>query len=91
MTTGEESRGALIVCANLALCQFVQQEPAGLIKRLRSDNFAAKIAEIPDPLPKVEGELKAAVKLIRNRPAVDPAKLADEAVDLHGLVVAGAR
>jgi hypothetical protein len=41
--------------------------------------------------PKVEGELKAAVKLIRNRTAVDPAKLADEAVDLHGLVVAGAR
>src|SRR5882672_12033909 len=35
--------------------------------------------------PKVEGELKAAVKLIRNRMAVDPAKLADEAVDLHGL------
>src|SRR5438093_5812081 len=41
--------------------------------------------------PQVEGELKAAVKLIRNRTAVDPAKLADEAVDLHGLVVAGAR
>ena len=41
--------------------------------------------------PKVEGELKAAVKLIRNRTAVDPAKLADEAVDLHGLVVASAR
>src|SRR5213594_1797197 len=41
--------------------------------------------------PKVEGELKAAVKLIRNRAAVDPAKLADEAVDLHGLVVASAR
>ena len=40
---------------------------------------------------RVEGELKAAVKLIRNRAAVDPAKLADEAVDLHGLVVAGAR
>src|SRR4030095_15337788 len=41
--------------------------------------------------PKVEGELKTAVKLIRNRTAVDPAKLADEAVDLHGLVVARAR
>ena len=40
--------------------------------------------------PKVDGELKAAVKLIRNRTAVDPAKLADEAVDLHGLVVASA-
>jgi hypothetical protein len=41
--------------------------------------------------PKVDGELKAAVNLIRNRLAVDPAKLADEAVDLRGLVVAGAR
>ena len=35
--------------------------------------------------PKVEGELKAAVTLIRNRTPVDPATLADEAVDLSGL------
>jgi 3-phenylpropionate/trans-cinnamate dioxygenase ferredoxin reductase subunit len=32
--------------------------------------------------PKVDGELKAAVHLIRNRLAVDPATLVDEAVDL---------
>jgi len=35
--------------------------------------------------PRVEGELKAAVTLIRNRTPVDPATLADEAVDLSGL------
>src|SRR5256712_5644485 len=35
--------------------------------------------------PKVEGELKAAVTLIRNRTPVDPATMADEAVDLSGL------
>ncbi len=39
--------------------------------------------------PKVDGELKAAVNLIRNRQAVDPATLVDEAVDLR--VVARAR
>src|SRR2546428_247367 len=39
--------------------------------------------------PKVDGGLKAAVNLIRNRQAVDPATLVDEAVDLR--VVARAR
>src|SRR5881397_2299007 len=39
--------------------------------------------------PKVDGELKAAVNLIRDRLVVDPAMLVDEAVDL--LVVARAR
>jgi len=38
--------------------------------------------------PKVDGELKAAVSLIRNRVAVDPAKLIDESVDLRRLVAA---
>jgi 3-phenylpropionate/trans-cinnamate dioxygenase ferredoxin reductase subunit len=38
--------------------------------------------------PKVEAELKAAVNLIRNRVAVDPAKLIDEGVDLGRLVAA---
>ena len=38
--------------------------------------------------PKAEGELKAAVSLIRNRVTVDPAKLIDENVDLRRLVVA---
>jgi len=38
--------------------------------------------------PKADGELKAAVNLIRNRVAVDPAKLIDEGVDLRRLVAA---
>ena len=38
--------------------------------------------------PKGDGELKAAVALIRNRVAVDPAKLSDEDVDLRRLVAA---
>jgi len=38
--------------------------------------------------PNVDGELKAAVSLIKNRVAVDPAKLSDEDVDLRRLVVA---
>jgi 3-phenylpropionate/trans-cinnamate dioxygenase ferredoxin reductase component len=37
---------------------------------------------------KVDGELKAAVSLIRNRVAVDPAKLIDESVDLRRLAAA---
>jgi len=41
--------------------------------------------------PKVDGELKAAVSLIRGRAAIEPAKLADEAVDLRGLAVAASR
>ena len=41
--------------------------------------------------PKVDGELKTAVSLIRSRAAIDPAKLADEDVDLRGLAVAAAR
>jgi 3-phenylpropionate/trans-cinnamate dioxygenase ferredoxin reductase subunit len=36
--------------------------------------------------PKVDGELKVAVNLIRNRMAVDPAKLIDEDVDLRRLL-----
>jgi hypothetical protein len=35
--------------------------------------------------PKVDGELKTAVTLIRNRAALDPAKLIDENVDLGRL------
>jgi len=38
--------------------------------------------------PKADGELKAAVSLIRNRVAVDPAKLMDEDADLRRLAVA---
>ncbi len=38
--------------------------------------------------PKADGELKAAVNLIRNRVAVDPAELIDESVDLRRLVAA---
>jgi 3-phenylpropionate/trans-cinnamate dioxygenase ferredoxin reductase subunit len=38
--------------------------------------------------PKVDGELKVAVNLIRNRMAVDPAKLIDEDVDLRRLLAA---
>src|SRR5207245_1645694 len=41
--------------------------------------------------PKVDGELKAAASLIRGRAAIEPAKLADEAVDLRGLAVAASR
>jgi 3-phenylpropionate/trans-cinnamate dioxygenase ferredoxin reductase subunit len=41
--------------------------------------------------PKVDGELKMAANLIRNRAAVDPAKLVDEDVDLGRLTVAAAR
>jgi 3-phenylpropionate/trans-cinnamate dioxygenase ferredoxin reductase component len=40
--------------------------------------------------PNADGELKAAVSLIRNRAPVDPAKLIDEDVDLHGLAIAKA-
>jgi 3-phenylpropionate/trans-cinnamate dioxygenase ferredoxin reductase component len=40
--------------------------------------------------PNAGGELKAAVSLIRNRAPVDPAKLIDEDVDLHGLAIAKA-
>ena len=36
--------------------------------------------------PKVDGELKAAASLIRNRVSIDPAKLSDEAVELRSLV-----
>jgi hypothetical protein len=38
--------------------------------------------------PKPDGELKAAVHVIRNRVAVDPATLIDESVDLRRLVTA---
>jgi 3-phenylpropionate/trans-cinnamate dioxygenase ferredoxin reductase component len=41
--------------------------------------------------PKADGELKAAANLIRNRVAVDPAKLIDEDVELGRLAVATAR
>src|SRR5712691_9983452 len=41
--------------------------------------------------PKADGELKAAVNLVRNRVAVDPAKLIDEDVDLRRLVATAAR
>jgi 3-phenylpropionate/trans-cinnamate dioxygenase ferredoxin reductase component len=40
--------------------------------------------------PNADGELKAAVNLIRNRVSVDPAKLIDEDVDLRGLAIARA-
>ncbi len=41
--------------------------------------------------PKVDGELKAAARLIESRAAVDPAGLADEGVDLRGLAAAARR
>jgi 3-phenylpropionate/trans-cinnamate dioxygenase ferredoxin reductase subunit len=41
--------------------------------------------------PKADGELKAAVTLVRNRVAVDPARLVDEDVDLRHLMVAAER
>jgi len=41
--------------------------------------------------PKADGELKAAVTLVRNRVAVDPARLVDEDVDLRRLMVAAER
>ncbi|MBI3108570.1 MAG: hypothetical protein HYY95_23885 [Candidatus Rokubacteria bacterium] len=41
--------------------------------------------------PKVDGELKVAADLIRRRVPVDPARLADENVDLGELPAAGAR
>jgi 3-phenylpropionate/trans-cinnamate dioxygenase ferredoxin reductase component len=37
--------------------------------------------------PKGESELKAAVEMVRRRAAIEPAKLADESVDLHALGV----
>jgi 3-phenylpropionate/trans-cinnamate dioxygenase ferredoxin reductase subunit len=37
--------------------------------------------------PKGESELKAAVDMVRRRAAIDPAKLADESVDLRGLAI----
>src|SRR5262244_616198 len=40
---------------------------------------------------KADGELKAAAQLIRSRVAADPARLADEEVDLGRLAVAGTR
>lgn len=40
--------------------------------------------------PESDGELKAAVSLIRDRVRVDPAKLGDESVDLRGLAMARA-
>ena len=39
--------------------------------------------------PKEDGELKAVASLIRNRVPVDPARLANEDVDLRGLAVPG--
>jgi len=41
--------------------------------------------------PQADGELKAAVNLIRNRVIVEPALLIDEDVDLRRLMVAPAR
>jgi 3-phenylpropionate/trans-cinnamate dioxygenase ferredoxin reductase subunit len=41
--------------------------------------------------PKTDGELKLVANLIRNRVPVDPARLADEDVDLHRLVAAAPR
>src|SRR5881296_628595 len=41
--------------------------------------------------PKADGELRAAVNFVRNRVAVDPAKLVDEDVDLRRLAVDAAR
>jgi 3-phenylpropionate/trans-cinnamate dioxygenase ferredoxin reductase subunit len=37
--------------------------------------------------PKGESELKTAVDMVRRRAAIDPAKLADESVDLRGLAI----
>jgi len=39
--------------------------------------------------PKGESELKAAVDMVRHRARIDPAKLADESVDLRGLAPVG--
>ena len=41
--------------------------------------------------PKTDGELKAVARLIRDRVVVDPAKLANEDVDLRGLASAAPR
>jgi 3-phenylpropionate/trans-cinnamate dioxygenase ferredoxin reductase subunit len=41
--------------------------------------------------PKDDGELKAVASLIRKRVPIDPARLADEAVDLRGLAGSGAQ
>jgi 3-phenylpropionate/trans-cinnamate dioxygenase ferredoxin reductase component len=38
--------------------------------------------------PKGESELKAAVEMVRRRAEIDPAKLADESVDLRALAAA---
>jgi len=54
---------------------------------LKTASFArSSVSTGGDPEdPKVDGELKTAVRLIRSRAAIDPAKLADEDVDLRGL------
>jgi hypothetical protein len=39
--------------------------------------------------PRTDGELKSVVSLIRERLKVEPARLADEEVDLRGLVETG--
>jgi hypothetical protein len=48
---------ALIVGADLALREFVKDEPPRLVERFGGDNLAAQISEICEPLAHVQGKL----------------------------------
>ncbi len=44
--SGEEAGGALVVGADLALGEFVEEKTAGFIEGFGGDDFAAELAEV---------------------------------------------
>ena len=55
--TGEGAGGALIVAADLALGELVEEQAAGFVEGLGGDDFAAEVAEVGEPVAGVEREL----------------------------------
>jgi hypothetical protein len=57
MLPRKQTGGALIIGADLALCQFMQQKPARFVQGLGSNDLATQIAKIDQPLAKVQRQL----------------------------------
>jgi len=55
--TGEQSRRALVIAADLSLRELVKNEAASLVERFGSDDLAAELPEISEPVAEVEREL----------------------------------
>jgi len=65
----QKTRRALVVAADLALGQFVQDEAALFVERFGSDDLAAQVAEVGEPVTEVERQLLVEVlaKLLGQR------------------------